>query len=208
MSCALAELAAQQRPLDFSRYAMLHRDGRALIEGWLKRAQAADDEFESFIYLWIAVNGWAACVTESDADREWQRALIAEPTLNDRFRQIAHDPATRTAPAARGFHRLWPIFRVAELRQRGLDYRTHDDRDRDEAKRAYFAGGARQFEPRCYREHDDVPLDWGHTLVSLYRVRCNLFHGEKARSSESDQAVVSAAFATLLAFVDEGGLMR
>lgn len=47
----------------------------------------------------------------------------------------------------------------------------------------------------------------GVTLPALYRVRCNLFHGEKARSSESDQTVVGAAYATLLAFVDESSVL-
>jgi hypothetical protein len=58
---------------------------------------------------------------------------------------------------------------------------------------AYLDAGARKCEPQCYLEHDAVPLDWGHTLAALYRVRCNLFHGEKARSSENDRVVVARA---------------
>ncbi len=88
MSCAISDLAATRRPLEFSLYARLHRDGQALIRGWLERAirgQPGVADFESFIYLWIAFNGWAACVTGKDADREWQRALVADPDLNDRF---------------------------------------------------------------------------------------------------------------------------
>ena len=68
--------------------------------------------------------------------------------------------------------------------------------------RAYVDAGAREFAPPCYFEHEQVPLDWGHTLAALYRVRCNLFHDEKARSSENDQLVVGAAYDTLLAFCD------
>jgi hypothetical protein len=56
-------------------------------------------------------------------------------------------------------------------------------------------------------EHEHTPLDWGHTLAALYRVRCNLFHGEKARNSENDRLVVSAAYDTLHAFVDEARLL-
>ena len=74
--------------------------------------------------------------------------------------------------------------------------------------RAYVDAGAREFAPSCYVEHEQVPLDWGHTLAALYRVRCNLFHGEKARSSENDQLVVSAAYETLRAFLDESGFTR
>lgn len=72
--------------------------------------------------------------------------------------------------------------------------------------REYIDAGAREFEPHCYLEHDHVPLDWPHTLVALYRVRCNLLHGEKSRSSENDQQMVEAAFTILLAFVEEAEL--
>jgi hypothetical protein len=43
--------------------------------------------------------------------------------------------------------------------------------------------------------------------MSLYQVRCNLFHGEKARSSENDRRMVGAAHATLLAFIEECDLI-
>jgi hypothetical protein len=66
---------------------------------------------------------------------------------------------------------------------------------------------ARKYEPQCYFEHDEVPLDWGHTLAALYRVRCNLFHGEKAWSSENDRLVVARAHETLLAFLEASSLL-
>jgi hypothetical protein len=208
--CHLADVAAARRPVDFGRYHRLHRDGQALISGWLERAAvrgARGQSFESFIYLWIAFNGWAACVTGKDADRAWQEALIADPSLNAQFDRLVSD-ATATAAAARGFAELWPIFRVSDLRGRGIDYQSGAYNSRGEKTRAYLDGGARQFAPRCYLEHDDVPLDCGHTLDALYRVRCNLFHGEKARSSEKDQLVAGCACDTLLAFVEETGLLR
>jgi hypothetical protein len=116
MSCAISDLAATRRPVDFGRYATLHRDGRELIQGWLERAargEAAVADFESFIYLWIAFNGWAACVTGKDADREWQRALRSRSRLNERFAQLLAEPTTRTAEAAHRISALWPIFPVA-----------------------------------------------------------------------------------------------
>ncbi len=211
MTCAISDLAATRRPVDFGRYARLHRDGRTLIQGWLERAarrHSRDADFESFIYLWIAFNGWAACVTGKDADREWQRALVADPDLNDRFARLIAEPTTRTGEAARRFSALWPIFRVAELRERQIDHWASDQRDRATMTRAYTEAGAHKFEPRCYLAHErEPPLDWGHTLAALYRVRCNLFHGEKARSSENDQTVVAAAYATLLALAEEAGLL-
>lgn len=70
MACEIQQLTATPRPLDFGRYHALHDDGRRLIRGWLERARTGEDgDFASFIYLWIAFNGWAACVTGADADR-------------------------------------------------------------------------------------------------------------------------------------------
>jgi hypothetical protein len=192
---------------------MLHRDGRELIRGWLDHVSVTQGDvspgrFEGFIYLWIAFNAWASCVTGRDADTEWRKALIADPRLNREFTRLVNEPAGRTAQAAERFRALWPIFRMEELRRRGIDHRLHYDRERHEMVRSYIDAGARQFEPRCHLEHDDrPPLDWGHTLVSLYRVRCNLFHGDKARSSENDQLVFTAAYETLHAFVTEAALL-
>ncbi len=213
MSCALEALVVSPHHVDFGRYGGLHPDGRALIRGWLARARegaaASTDAFEPFVYLWIAFNGWAACVTGKDGDREWQRALIADPSLNGAFERAVADEATLAGAAARRFAQLWPIFKVAELRQRRIDYWSfeHDHQLRAEMTRKYIDAGALQFEPRCFLEHEHVPLDWAHTLVALYRVRCNLFHGEKSRSSENDRRVVEAAFTTLLAFVEEAELL-
>lgn len=207
VTCPFEDVRRDPRSLERGRYDYLHPDGRALIRGWRDRAEEGgpDANFESFIYLWIAFNSWAACVTGSDADHEWQRRLIADPTLNELFDEQSN--RTPTADSVRRFAALWPIFRVSKLRERGIDYWSGMHNSRAEMTRAYIDAGAREFAPSCYLEHDQLPLDWGHTLSALYRVRCNLFHGEKARSSENDQLVVSAAYATLRAFVEESRLL-
>jgi hypothetical protein len=207
--CELAELAASRRSIDLGRYRRLHADGRMLIRDWLDRAAAQDapeGDFESFIYLWIALNGWAACVTGEDSDPTWKEALMADPSLNEEFDRLVSD-STATAAAARRFAELWPIFRASDLRAGGIEYSSDVYESRAEMTQAYLNSGAR-FAPRCFVEHDELPLDWGHTLDALYRVRCNLFHGEKARSSENDQLVVGCARDTLLAFAEEARLFR
>jgi hypothetical protein len=107
----------------------------------------------------------------------------------------------------RRFSQLWPIFRVSNLREQGIDYWSGRYESRGEMIRAYLDAGAGAFAPACHFAHARPRLDWGHTLAALYRVRCNLFHGEKARSSENDQLVVSTAFETLRAFLDESRLL-
>jgi hypothetical protein len=160
MSCRIEDARQAPCPLEFRRYADLHPDGRALIHGWRERAVAlrTDSSFESFIYLWIAFNSWAACVTGSDADQEWQRALMADPTLNDAFDQQMSS-AVQTGEYARRFAALWPIFRVSKLRERGIDYWGGRYASRSEMTRAYLDAGAREFAPQCLFEHEEVPLD-------------------------------------------------
>jgi len=55
-------------------------------------------------------------------------------------------------------------------------------------------------------------LDWAHTLKAIYRVRCNLFHGEKAIHSEIDQKIVLSAFRVLIHMLKKqkllGGRMK
>jgi hypothetical protein len=53
-------------------------------------------------------------VTGNDADHEWQRALTADPFLNDVFdEQLSR--STSASDAAQRFAALWPIFRVSKL---------------------------------------------------------------------------------------------
>lgn len=208
--CRISDLRATGQPVELDRFDRLHDDGKRLIRGWLERAargQVEAPDFASFIYLWIAFNGWAACVTGKDGDRAWQDALIADPELNARFDNLVSRQSP-VATAAREFAELWPIFRVSDLRARGIDYLAGGNASRAEMTRDYLDAGATKFEPQCYLAHEEVPLDWGHTLVALYRVRCNLFHGEKARSSESDRLVVARAHEALLSFVEATSLAR
>jgi hypothetical protein len=208
--CRISDLRATRKPVELGRFDRLHDDGKRLIRGWLERAargQREEPDFASFIYLWIAFNGWAACVTGKDGDRAWQDALIADPELNDRFDDLVGG-VSPAATAARQFAELWPVFRVSDLRARGIDYLAGGNASRAEMTQDYLDAGATKFEPQCFLDHEEVPLDWGHTLAALYRVRCNLFHGEKARSSESDRLIVARAHGILLSFVEGTNLAR
>jgi hypothetical protein len=70
--------------------------------------------------------------------------------------------------------------------------------------RLLAAAGARRFEPRCWARHveaDDCFAGWAHTIRATYRVRSNLFHGEKAADVVRDQLVVKAALDVLIMFM-------
>jgi hypothetical protein len=196
------------RRLNLNRFTLLHPDGRRLITGWFRRAWEkrqceAEDSFEPFIFAWIALNGWAACITGLDRDQDWRDALTLSEIICEDFERLVADSESPLAVYAYEFHQLWPIFKAQEIRTRGLI--SGDDGNRGEVIKYYLDSGIRQFQPQCWDRHkkegSEVPLDWPHTLAALYRVRCNLFHGEKAAHSEMDQLIVSSAFRVLVHFV-------
>ncbi len=189
----------------------LHPHGRRLIQGWFDRGwrmrdQDGEECFEAFIYTWIAVNSWASCVTGRDTESVYLNALIQDSRLGRKFDELLSDQSSPLTINVREFGQLWPIFRVQQLRRQNL--RIWDNSRRDERINYYLANGADNFEPRCWKRHrdaeEDVPIDWPHTLRAIYRVRCNLFHGEKAPHSEMDQRIVSHAFRTLVYFFRHG----
>jgi hypothetical protein len=137
---------------------------------------------------------------------------MCDERMCDDFLRLLGEPETPFGSHAAEFAQLWPIFEVKELRRRGImRFSRLSEGDRETIVNSYLSSGARRFEPPCWKRHRDagepVPLDWTHTLTALYRVRCNLFHGEKAAHSEIDQRVVSCAFRTLLHFFSAAGYL-
>ncbi len=204
--------------IDFNRYRSLHREGMHLISGWFQRAWdkrdcQGDNCFEAFIFAWFAINGWAACVTEQDDDTKYIDALTRDQTLCKEFSRLRARPDTPFASSATQFAAFWPIFEVRYFRQRGVRiYLPEYDRGKTiKYYMGHIAEGKTPFAPQCWKMHENAgekpPVDWPHTLSALYRVRCNLFHGEKAAHSEMDQQVVTSAFRTLVYFFREAQLL-
>lgn len=204
-----AELVKNPNNVDkvkLSRFDLLHPDGRNLILSWFDRAwemrNYPDGHFEAFIHAWISFNGWAACVTGIDTDRKWLNALMLDKTMWVLFNKLASDEDV--SKELESFHKLWPIFRAQAIRRRGIHGYGFE---RSKLVERYFDEGIKSFEPQCYKRHldekEEVPLDWPHTIAAIYRVRCNLFHGEKARTFESDHTIVSSAFKVLISIEKE-----
>lgn len=202
----------EQTALDLRKHLSLHPEGQRLIESWFSRAwQQRDDVytvFESFIFAWFSVNAWAACVTGLDNDSQFIKRLQSSQKLALQFDEmIALD--AEFSEAASEFYKFWPIFKAQQLRRSGV--RARQDMNRQEVIAQYFSAGIRDFEPRCWNSHQEagelVPLDWPHTLAAIYRVRCNLFHGEKSAHSEMDRDIVNAAFRTLIVFFRGTGIL-
>jgi len=191
------------KEVSFELYRTLHEDGRKIIKDWFNRALdnrdcKPDESFEPFIYLWISFNAWGSCVTKLERDSDIVRALAINEKLNkdfDELRQTSED----FKKSCDEFHKFWPIFKVQALRKEGIVF---SGKDRREMIENYLNAGVKDFEPKCWKVHRDngqtTPADWAHTLKAIYRVRCNLFHGEKGRHSENDQKIVHLSFKILL----------
>lgn len=193
------------RPLELNKHRWLHPEGNQLITSWFTKAWAQRDDddaiFESFIFAWFSVNAWAACVTGIDRDCDYIRRLQRDRALREKFTSLLTTDAV-FRDAARSFYGMWPIFKAQKIRQQ--QHHAKQGLTRAEVIQHYFSAGIDEFEPSCWLEHKDagesVPLDWPHTLAAIYRVRNNLFHGEKSAHSEMDRSVVRAALETLVLF--------
>jgi hypothetical protein len=135
-------------------------------------------------------------------------ALSASPVLVQQFDEALRDSASLKT-AAELFRSYWPVFKVQELKRLGTP--MWGERDRQLTINRYLGMGAKNFAPACFQRHtesgEEIPLDWPHILAAIYKVRCNLFHGDKAPHSEIDRVLVHSAFQILVQFLDRCGYM-
>jgi anti-anti-sigma factor len=199
---------------DVSRLDRLNAQDRRLIGGWFERACESKDSppeeiVEPFIYAWIALNGWATCITGLDKNKDWLHALMLSRPIAERFAELTGDVNSGVSRHARAFHECWPIFEAQEIRGAGPPPGT----PRPEVVQHYLSAGMTQFAPPCWCRHtrDEggaCPVDWPHTLSALYRVRCNLFHEGNDGQSERDRSIVARAYLVLIHFLAQSGYMR
>jgi len=212
-ACALTRpFRGHPEQLKLLKYHALPPDGHRLITSWFTKAWAARDDsestFESFIFAWFSVNAWAACVTGKDRDSEYIERLERDEGMRRKFVELlaSNQPF---AMAANHFHAMWPIFKAQRIRR--FQVQAESGLSREATVQHYLDAGVTDFAPGCWQAHQEageiVPLDWAHTLQSIYRVRCNLFHGEKSAHSEMDRALVRAAFDVLVMFFREAEIL-
>jgi hypothetical protein len=183
--------------LDRSRFRGLHTDGQELIRGWIDKAVKAQshNKFEAFIYAWIGLNGWASCCCRFEVDRVLVNLMILDDGLTENFNRLTVDGPDRQA--AEEFAHLWPIFKVADLRDLpNVTRRNRPQRTGRAAVVQYYQEHwpTADRAPNCHLEHAaGLKPDWAHTLEALYRVRNNLFHGQKSGAGREDKEIVDAA---------------
>lgn len=186
--------------VDVGRFSGLHADGQNLVRGWIEKAAKSEsgDEFEAFIYAWIGFNGWASCCCAEARDIPQLHMLMLDGRLTRNYdRRIKEDGAVRAA--AEEFASCWPIFRVSDLDESIRRKRPNHGGRAKVVKHYHDSNPKAERSPECHLNHlGGIPVDWPHTLQALYRVRCNLFHGQKSGAGKEDRAIVVAAAAVLI----------
>jgi hypothetical protein len=150
------------------------------------------------------------CVTGTEKDSQMVEALEWDQNLCNMFKRLTQIYGSPLANVASEFREIWPVFKASDIRGRGLAAQSIG-RKRHEVVQMYLSNEIRH-EPECYQWHlslqEDIPLDWTHTLALLYRVRNNLFHGEKGMHLEMDRLVVSRALPVLIHFIKGAGILH
>jgi hypothetical protein len=158
---------------------------------------AGGEEFEAFIFAWISFNGWATCCCNKEVDNHWLQMMMLDSRLTRKFASLMKDSDFRDA--AQTFRSLWPIFRVSQLPEG-----VRRDRPRHGGRKAvtdHYQDHCPEAEraPDCHLTHTSlIEPDWAHTLEALYRVRNNLFHGQKSSAGHEDHMIVKAAVGVMV----------
>lgn len=125
--------------------------------------------------------------------------------MNEDFDHLLRDANSQLNSNATIFSQLLPIFDVKTLRQRVPFVPYELGLDRSAHVRYCIEHGADRFQPQCWARHiesgEPLPVDWLHLLKPIYKIRCDLFHGQKSPHSEMERRIVSAAFLTLAHFL-------
>jgi hypothetical protein len=188
--------------VNFRDFDELQHDGRRLIQSFADRSRdraacRPEDSFEPFIFGWIALNSWASCVTGSEEERAYLKALMLDIELNRRFDSLLE--ATDFQTVLGHFRELWPILRP--LPQARIPAASASRQERilqvlnDPRRDSRFRPGCAS---RHYKAGERIPMDWAHALSAIYQVRCNLFHGSKSLHSDVDTQIVFNSFRVLV----------
>lgn len=160
------------------------------------------NSFEPFVYTWIAFNAWAECVTDEERDSEWIRILSSNEHLARQFNACVSKEAGMRE-ALNQFVAFWPVPKVQDWR-RNRPYEVVPFVPSERAR--FFSSNSIAMAPECWLDHHErdemPPSDWLHFLYAVYRVRCNLFHGEKNPFESTDQQIVRSAFLVLAYFLE------
>lgn len=224
--CVAETVGRSLRPIDFNRYSGLDPEIQRLFIDWLHRDDP--NPFERFIFTWIAFNGWAErVVVPPHRETDWVAALAGSQEIRDDF-EFVRRTRPRFDDLVAGFADWWPIFKAQDQRKQaegrgggqppqGPQLRwtgcgqeslrlTPGQSAARRSQVTYWLGKEVGHAPNC-QHPGGFPEDWPHLLSALYRVRNNLFHGEKSMRLDADRALVRVSGNLLHEFLISTGYL-
>lgn len=170
-----------------------------LATEWLHSANSEEDAFKSLIYGWIAFNAWGTSVTEQDKDINLKILLGASGRMNNSFANImAVDNSFDEA--VRELFKIFPIFDARAYRRKSAINGQDIPGEKMEFDALGKQWGLKHAPPNWISGNHAT---WGNCLLGIYQIRCNLFHGQKQQTSQSDVTVVKKACDVLLGFISK-----
>jgi hypothetical protein len=143
-----------------------------------KADEPGQQEFLPFLYLWMAFNGWMTAVTERHTDAQ----MLRDVKRNARLQKTYDTRGARKALGLETFRQMSREAVLAACPSVGVDVDP-----------AGWIPGA-------------LP-SWEQLLSGLYRVRCNLFHGQKSPALARDRDLVTAGGIVLRTLIAEAGFL-
>jgi hypothetical protein len=187
----------------FANFADMEPDEHGVVHALVRKAREPQEHaFLPLIYLWMAFNGWMTAVTGRVKDNK----MIADIASNTRM-QAAYADLMATSEVFRDhvndFVDLWPIFDTRAARK----FFGPSQFRRMSREEVLAAGSADvRVDPEGWQPGDRPT--WPQLMWVLYRVRCNLFHGQKSPALGRDRDLVVNAGRVLQTFVDGAEILR
>lgn len=139
------------------------------IKKWFERSQMDKqednyDNFDKFIALWIAFNGWANIKTTKTNDQDWIEEVSKSGSVLDGNYKKLQDHNSNFKSNVEALKKAAPVY----------DMRYPADRSKA-------------------KEINNIE-NLGEVLDVIYQIRCNLFHGAKGLKDERDNNLVKLAY--------------
>jgi hypothetical protein len=188
----------------FSDFAVMEPDADGVIRTLVRNAAQPDQPpFLPFLYLWMAFNGWMTAVTGRERDAHMIRDIAGNARMISTYESLLDTSGTLGAQVE-AFADLWPVMDTRGVR-RQFGPQAFQQMSRQDLLTACRSMGVK-VDPQ-----DWVPggrPSWAQLLRSLYRVRCNLFHGQKSTASARDHDLVVGAGRILQTLIAEAGFLE
>ncbi|MEI2627290.1 hypothetical protein [Erwinia aphidicola] len=169
----------------FNNYQELDAEASDLIQQLFFTADSETSAFPSFIIRWMGFNGWMECVTGAETDADMISQLADEQRLSDAYDSIIQSDAAFRHHVNQ-FAVMLPVLNVRDVKKKlGRDAFWRYSRDELMAEVILHNVKHRPVD----WVNGETPT-WKQVILTIYAVRCNLFHGSKSPTNYRDHQLV------------------